>query len=96
MADLHMTVAPKQSESDVNHSKRRQQWQSQNIDESTRTLLERDSASFLHQSVSTPCLSVISKAKGIWINDTAGRRYMDFHGNNVHHVGYAHPKVIAA
>jgi 4-aminobutyrate aminotransferase len=24
----------------------------------------------------------------------AGRRYMDFHGNNVHHVGYAHPQVI--
>ncbi|HCX34328.1 MAG TPA: aspartate aminotransferase family protein [Rhodocyclaceae bacterium] len=32
----------------------------------------------------------------MWIEDTAGRRYMDFHGNNVHHVGYAHPRVIAA
>jgi 4-aminobutyrate aminotransferase len=46
--------------------------------------------------VSTPCLNGIAKAEGIWIEDTAGRRYMDFHGNNVHHVGYAHPKVIAA
>jgi 4-aminobutyrate aminotransferase len=59
-------------------------------------LLTRDSAAFLHQSVSTPCLSAITKAEGIWIEDTAGRRYMDFHGNNVHHVGYAHPQVIVA
>jgi 4-aminobutyrate aminotransferase len=46
--------------------------------------------------VSTPCLSAIRRAEGIWIEDTAGRRYMDFHGNNVHHVGYAHPHVVAA
>ena len=26
---------------------------------------------------------------GIWIEDLQGRRYMDFHGNNVHQVGYA-------
>ena len=26
----------------------------------------------------------------------AGRRYMDFHGNNVHHLGHGHPEVIAA
>ncbi len=26
----------------------------------------------------------------------AGRRYMDFHGNNVHHIGYGHPRLIAA
>jgi 4-aminobutyrate aminotransferase len=66
------------------------------LDLATRELLARDSAAFLHQSVSTPCLNGIAKAEGIWIEDTAGRRYMDFHGNNVHHVGYAHPKVIAA
>ena len=23
----------------------------------------------------------------------AGRRYMDFHGNNVHHIGYGHPRL---
>ena len=33
------------------------------------------------------------KAEGIWIEDTAGRRYMDFHGNNVHHIGYGHPRL---
>jgi len=89
-------AGPSQSEGDVNHSDRRKNWQSEALDDSTRTLLARDSAAFLHQSVSTPCLNGITKAQGIWIEDTAGRRYMDFHGNNVHHVGYAHPQVIAA
>jgi 4-aminobutyrate aminotransferase len=55
--------------------------------------LLRDHLTFLHQSVSTPCLNAIRRAEGIWIEDMAGRRYMDFHGNNVHHVGYAHPRV---
>ncbi|MEQ1807232.1 MAG: aspartate aminotransferase family protein [Burkholderiaceae bacterium] len=87
---------PSQSEGDVNHSPRRELWQTEHLDDATRSLLARDSAAFLHQSVSTPCLSAIRKAQGVFIEDTAGRRYMDFHGNNVHHVGYAHPHVIAA
>ena len=87
---------PLPSEGDVNQSPRRRQWQSEHLDQATRTLLARDSAAFLRQSVSTPCLNAIAKAQGIWIEDTAGRRYMDFHGNNVHHVGYAHPQVVAA
>ncbi len=82
-----------QSESDTNLTGRRARWQSQNLDEGARSLLARDSASFLHQSVSTPCLNVIAKAQGIWIEDAAGRRYMDFHGNNVHHIGYGHPRL---
>lgn len=88
------TAHPSQSEGDVNGTPRRSAWQSANLDEPTRALLARDSAAFLHQSVSTPCLNAIRKAEGIWIEDTAGRRYMDFHGNNVHHVGYAHPHVL--
>jgi 4-aminobutyrate aminotransferase len=90
------TAGPSQSEGDVNRSPQRSQWQAAHLDDRTRTLLARDSAAFLHQSVSTPCLSAIAKAEGIWIEDTAGRRYMDFHGNNVHHVGYAHPHVLVA
>jgi hypothetical protein len=89
-------TTPAPSESDVNSSPRRTQWQHEHLDEATRALLARDSAAFLHQSVSTPCLDAIAKAEGIWIEDLAGRRYMDFHGNNVHHVGYAHPDVLAA
>ena len=91
-----VNAAPAQSEGDVNSSPRRKTWQVNTLDANTRTLLARDAATFLHQSVSTPCLNGIAKAQGIWIEDTAGRRYMDFHGNNVHHVGYAHPRVIAA
>ena len=88
--------APSQSEGDVNSTPRRAAWQREHLDAPTRALLARDGAAFLHQSVSTPCLSAIRKAEGIWIEDVAGRRYMDFHGNNVHHVGYAHPHVIAS
>ena len=90
------THQPSQSEGDVNHTPRRSAWQREHLDEPTRALLARDSAAFLHQSVSTPCLNAVRKAEGIWIEDLAGRRYMDFHGNNVHHVGYAHPHVIAS
>jgi len=55
-----------------------------------------DARYFLHQSVSSPCLTAIRRAEGIWIEDVQGRRYMDFHGNNVHHIGYGHPRLIAA
>lgn len=90
------STTPAASESDVNVSPLRDVWQQEHLDPRTRALLARDSAAFLHQSVSTPCLDAIAKAQGIWIEDVAGRRYMDFHGNNVHHVGYAHPEVLAA
>lgn len=86
-------AAPKQSESDVNISPRRAEWAARSHDAPTRELLERDSKAFLHQSVSTPCLDAIAKADGIWIEDVAGRRFMDFHGNNVHHIGYGHPRL---
>ncbi|WP_102222899.1 (R)-1-hydroxy-2-aminoethylphosphonate ammonia-lyase [Acidimangrovimonas sediminis] len=59
-------------------------------------LLRRDAGAFLHQSLSSPCVATIARAEGIWIEDLAGRRYMDFHGNSVHHIGYGHPRLIAA
>ena len=92
----HEAVHPSQSEGDINGTPRRSAWQAEHLDDATRALLARDSAVFLHQSVSTPCLNGIAKAEGIFIEDLAGRRYMDFHGNNVHHVGYAHPHVLQA
>ncbi len=85
--------SPSQSESDVNLSARRAEWSGRALDADTRALLARDSKAFLHQSVSTPCLNAIAKAEGIWIEDTQARRYMDFHGNNVHHIGYGHPRL---
>jgi 4-aminobutyrate aminotransferase len=87
---------PAPSEGDINSTPRRATWQAAHLDTATRALLARDSAAFLHQSVSTPCLDAIRRAEGIWIEDLSGRRFMDFHGNNVHHLGYAHPHVLAA
>ncbi|MHA1546657.1 MAG: (R)-1-hydroxy-2-aminoethylphosphonate ammonia-lyase [Alphaproteobacteria bacterium] len=84
---------PAQGEGETNNSARRQAWARANIGPATRGLLTRDARAFMHQSVPTPCLSVVRKAQGIWIEDTDGRRYMDFHGNNVHHIGYGHPRL---
>ena len=91
--DASTAFAVSQSESDTNLTDRRAEWQSRHIDARGRAVLERDAKAFLHQSVSTPCLNVVVKAEGIWLEDTAGRRYMDFHGNNVHHIGYGHPRL---
>jgi 4-aminobutyrate aminotransferase len=82
-----------QSESDTNLSPVRRAWAKRNIDAKARALLAEDERYFLRQSVSTPCLNTIVKAEGIFIEDSAGRRYMDFHGNNVHHIGYGHPRL---
>jgi 4-aminobutyrate aminotransferase len=84
------------SEGDVNLSPRRRAWEDANIGGATRELLDRDAAAFLHQSLSTPCFDALVEAEGIWLTDVEGRRYMDFHGNNVHQVGYRHPRVVRA
>ncbi len=84
---------PAPSESDTNLSQERRAWAARNLDAAGRALLAQDERYFLRQSVSTPCLNAIVKAEGIFIQDTAGRRMMDFHGNNVHHVGYGHPRL---
>jgi 4-aminobutyrate aminotransferase len=87
---------PAQSESDVNLSTRRRAWADVNVTREDLAMVQEDAGLFLHQSVSTPCLSALRRAEGIWIEDMAGRRYMDFHGNNVHHIGYGHPRLKAA
>jgi len=84
------------TEGESNRSEARAAWAARHPDPATRDLLLRDAEAFLHQSLSSPCVSTIARAEGIWIEDTAGRRYMDFHGNSVHHLGYAHPRVVAA
>ena len=86
---------PDLSEGESNISGRRARW-SANLVGTARAAVDADAAAFLHQSVSTPCLNAIRRAEGIWIEDLQGRRYMDFHGNNVHHIGYGHPRLIAA
>ncbi len=91
-----MSVNRDQSEGDTNISPRRVEWQADNLDARTRALLEEDARYFLHQSLSTPCLNVLRFCEGIYIEDLQGKRYMDFHGNNVHQVGFSNPEVITA
>ncbi|HDY7690961.1 TPA: aspartate aminotransferase family protein [Vibrio vulnificus] len=82
------------SEGDVNTTPARQAWNASMDDERTQALLKRDSEVFLHQAMSTPCLDTLEAAEGTYIQDATGKKYMDFHGNNVHQLGYGHPHVI--
>ena len=84
------------TEGDLNLSPHRAGWSDANIDADTRDWLEQDARYFLHQSLSTPCLNVLAGCEGIHLTDLQGRQFMDFHGNNVHQVGFGHPKVIEA
>src|SRR6185312_14613896 len=84
------------AEGDVNLSPLRKRWEAENLAPATRDLLAEDAKYFLHQSLSTPCFNALASASGIWLVDVEGRRYMDFHGNSVHQVGYGHPRVVQA
>lgn len=75
-------------EGDINSSENRQQWISRQTDTTTTALLNADANVFLHQSLSTPCMDVLSAATGIYIINQQGKQYMDFHGNSVHQLGY--------
>ena len=86
----------RQTEGDINISPKRTKWQEKNIDDESRLLLEEDARYFLKQSLSTPCLNALRGCEGIYIEDLQGQRFMDFHGNNVHQVGFANPSVISA
>lgn len=84
------------SEGDLNLSPRRQAWLREGIDPTTRHLLSEDANLFLHQSLSSPCLNALQGCSGSSLTDLQGRRILDFHGNNVHQVGFSHPRVIEA
>ena len=84
------------TEGESNTSQARKAWLEKSTGGAAAPLLQRDAEVFLHQSLSSPCVSTIAKAEGIWIEDTDGRRFMDFHGNSVHHIGYGHPRLVSA
>jgi len=90
------TRAVAHTEGESNTSPERARWLERNPDLGNQDLARRDAAVFLHQSLSSPVLSAIRKAEGIWIEDSTGRRYMDFHGNSVHHIGFGHPRLVEA
>lgn len=82
------------SEGDINISAERKNWQQRNVSPATRKLLDEDEAVFLHQSLSTPCLTAIEDGEGSSFTDTDGKTYLDFHGNNVHLLGYRNPYIV--
>jgi len=81
------------TEGDVNFSSSRKKWY-KTIDASTLDLLEQDAELFIHQSLSTPCLDVVESCGGIYLTTVSGKKYMDFHGNSVHQVGYRNQYVM--
>lgn len=84
----------KKTEGDVNFTEARKAWQQSEIDTKTQELLDKDARYFLHQSMSTPCLDVLQDVQGASIMNTRGKAYLDFHGNNVHQIGFSHPLLI--
>ena len=88
--------SPERAEGDINLSPRRRKWSEQHLDDTTQAILDEDAELFLHQSLSTPCLNALQGSEGIYLEDTQGRKIMDFHGNSVHQVGHGHPRVIEA
>ena len=83
----------KKTEGDINLSEERVKWMATEVSSKNRKLLEKDARYFLHQSMSTPCLDVLSACKGPYIESTSGKTYLDFHGNNVHQIGYGNEYV---
>ncbi|WP_218185626.1 aminotransferase class III-fold pyridoxal phosphate-dependent enzyme [Salidesulfovibrio brasiliensis] len=79
----------------MNLSPNRTGWREE-LGPETRRLLDEDADCFLHQSLSTPCLDVLESCSGSTLTDLDGREFLDFHGNSVHQVGYANPRVLDA
>ena len=82
-------------EGDVNFSKRREKWIN-SLDNKSKDILIADESIFMKQSMSTPCMNVIVNAEGSYIEDMSGKKYLDFHGNSIHQVGYKNHYVIEA
>ena len=91
-----MTNRINHTEGESNTSPARRAYSEKTASPLSTPLLERDAEVFLHQSLSSPCVATIARAEGPWIEDLDGRRFLDFHGNSAHHIGYGHPDLVAA
>jgi 4-aminobutyrate aminotransferase len=89
-----MAEANKGTEGDINLSSARRDWYAVIRDPETEAYLIEDENVFLHQALSTPCLDILASCDGIYLTDIRGKRYMDFHGNNVHQMGYRNPYIV--
>ncbi|PEJ60609.1 aspartate aminotransferase family protein [Bacillus sp. AFS002410] len=79
---------------DINSSTNRDTYWNRNLSEKARELFEEDQQYFLHQSLSTPVLNVLSKCDGAYLYDMDGKKYLDLHGNGVHNAGFNNDYVI--
>lgn len=90
-----MTTPGLTTEGDINFSEERLRWNQQITDTETKKLLADDARYFLHQAMSTPCLDVLKSCKGSQIQTVSGKQLLDFHGNNVHQLGYGNDFVMS-
>ncbi|MEE4265170.1 MAG: aspartate aminotransferase family protein [Desulfobacteraceae bacterium] len=81
---------------DVNTTTNRREYWKRNLTGESKRWFEEDRKYFLHQSLSTPVLNVLSRAQGAFIEDLDGKKYIDMHGNGVHNAGFNNPAVIEA
>lgn len=81
------------AEGDVNFTSERSRWE-RSLAANTRELLQRDAACFMHQALSTPCLDVLKSSKDSKLESASGKKYLDFHGNSVHQIGFGHPLLV--
>ena len=81
---------------DVNTTPTRKKYWERNLSQKAKQWFDADMQYFLHQSLSTPVLNVLSGADGIYIQDLAGKKFIDMHGNGVHNAGFNNPAVIEA
>ncbi len=82
------------TEGDINQTLARLNWLKSITDETTKSLLEKDARYFLHQSMSTPCLDVLGSCSGAYIENLSNKKYLDFHGNNVHQIGFTNKTLV--
>lgn len=90
----HDPLQNKRTEGDINNTHARNEWIDGITDVKTLRLLEKDARYFFNQALSTPCLDVLGNCSGPHIENISGKRYLDFHGNNVHQLGFSHPKLV--
>ena len=83
------------TEGDINFTQERRKWDQRITDPITRQILADDARYFLHQSMSTPCLDVLESCKGSGMQTISGKCLLDFHGNNVHQLGYGNDYIIS-
>ena len=81
---------------DVNTTPNRKKYWQRNLSGRALEIFNEDNAYFLHQSLSTPVMNVLAGARGIYIEDLDGKKYIDMHGNGVHNAGFNNPEVIRA